>query len=62
MTKTEQIEVSLEYVNTQIGHLVACIQKRKDKKEDVSDLEKLLDSMKSHRQGLKSGTWPPHII
>ena len=62
MTKTEQKEISLEYVNTQIGHLVACIQKRKDRKEDISDLEKLLDSMKNYRQGLKSGVWSPHII
>jgi hypothetical protein len=61
MTKIEQKEISLEYVNTQIGHLVACIQKRKDK-EDISDLEKLLDSMKNYRQGLKFGVWSPHII
>ncbi len=53
------VEIPLEWVNTQIGFLRACIAKRK---ENTSDLAESLVSLKGLKQGLETDNWPDVVI
>jgi hypothetical protein len=58
----ETIEVTLEFVNTQIGFLIGCISGRREKGENTNDLSHLLESMRKLKTGLETGKWDGVII
>lgn len=62
MSETVDREIVLEYVNTQRGHLRACIERRLRDGQSCDDLQQLLDSLEFLRLGLKTDNWSGVII